>query len=179
MTEYTLEDIKNYRPPAKLHPIAGKTYDLYDAAGFKLTPEAIQELRLELQGYHGDLKALTDALCGLAAFIMFAMEVRNDPAAAEAIANLIKEQRSEYEVLGRSLQGVLQDLAKKAGTVFEKFTGKEKVEKSRAPKIDEKAPEGAVPLKALANPAQPPLHLQRAASGVAKPKAKPPEKKKK
>lgn len=154
--EELLEQLKAYRPPKKLHPIAGKAYDLYDAAGFKLTDEAIAELRKDLQSYYGDLKALTDALCGLAAFIMYAMENLDDKKAAEQIAELMKEVRPQYEPLGNRLAQILQDLSKKATGILDRFSDRDQKAKNRAPVYDEAPPTGTVPLRDLKPVAQPP-----------------------
>jgi len=157
MAEYTLEQIKAYKPPKKLPEIAGKIYDLYDAGGFKLSEEALEKIRVELRSKHHDLKALTDDLCGLSAFIMFAMETRNDPVAAEQVANLIKEQRSAYAELGEALATLIQDQASSATDTLGRFLDTEDEAKSRAPMYGETAPAGAVPLKSLKPVAQPPV----------------------
>lgn len=157
MTEYTLEQIKSYQPPKKLPAIAGMTYDLYDAGGFKLDEDACEKIRAELKSKFGDLKALTDDLCGLSAFIMFAMEVRNDPVAAETVAKLIGETKPAYAELGASLTTILQDMAKQGAGAFDKFQGKEDPAKARAPKVGEEAPAGALPLSKLKPVATPPI----------------------
>lgn len=156
MTDDILEQIKAYRPPKKLHPIAEKTYLLYDTGGFKLSDEALDTIRAELQGYRGDLKALTDALCGLSAFIMYAMETLNDPIAAEQVAGLIKECRPAYEGLGQFLEKAFQEAARKATSVLDRFMDRDTSAKARAPKYDEPPEEGTVPLRVLKPVAQPP-----------------------
>ena len=55
MSDNILEVLRDYRPPKKLHPIAGKAYDMYDAAGFKLTDEAKEVIRQELDSHGDDL----------------------------------------------------------------------------------------------------------------------------
>ena len=108
MAQYTVEDIRSYKPPDKLPPIAGMTYDLYDAGGFNLDDEAVEKIRAELESNSEDLKELTDMLCGLSTFIIFAMEVREDPVAAETVAKLIQEQASKYEEVARMLQAAVR-----------------------------------------------------------------------
>lgn len=142
-----LEAIRDYRPPSKLHPIAGLTFDLYDAAGSKITDEILDRLRQELEPHRTDLKALTDALCGLSAFIMYANEQLEDPEAAARVSELVKECRPQYAPLGEKLVGLLQDFAQQAKEVFGRFADKE--EELRAPKVGEQAPDGAVPLSRL------------------------------
>ena len=172
-----LEQIRAYRPPTKLHPIAGKTYDLYDAGGFKLSEAALQEIRADLAAFNGDLKGLTDALCGLSAFIMYAMESLNDPVAAEQVAKLIQETKPQYAEIGSSLSGVLQDLAQKATGVLDRFSGRDLKAKKRAPTFGSAPPEGAIPASAMMKPrAEPPLHVVR--KPPAQPGAKPPPGKK-
>lgn len=151
-----IEALKSYRPPKKLHPIAGKTLDLYLAGGNQLSEEAIADIRKDLQAYYGDLKAVTDALCGLGAFIMHATENLNDPKAAEQIADLMREARPQYEPLGHRLASLLQDVAKHATGVLDRFMDRDQTSKTRAPKYDEAPPVGTIPLKQLKPVAQPP-----------------------
>jgi hypothetical protein len=156
MSQELLDAIRNYRPPKKLHPIAGKAYDLYDRAGFELTDEAIAELRADLEGLRGDLKALTDAMCGLSAFVIYANEKLNDPVAAEQIAQLMREQRAQYEPLSQKVTEILQDFSKKVRGLFDRFTDRDLSADTRAPTYDEPAPPETVPLKQLKPAARPP-----------------------
>lgn len=155
-----LEAIRDYKPPKKLHPIAGLTYDLYDAAGFQITDEVLDRLRRELEPHKSDLKALTDALCGLSAFIVYANEQLEDPEAAGRISELVKECRPQYAPLGEKLVGLLQDFAQQAKEIFGRFSDKE--EELRAPKVGEQAPDGAVPLSRLKPVAKRPPLIRKA-----------------
>ncbi len=154
--EQLIEGLKAYRPPKKLHPIAGKTYDLYAAAGNQLSDEAIAELRKDLEATYGDLKATTDALCGLASFVVYANEHLKDPKAGDQISALMQETRSQFEPLAARLSTLLQDAAKYATGVLDRFMDRDQTAKNRAPRYDEPAPEGTVPLKQLKPVAQPP-----------------------
>jgi hypothetical protein len=156
LSEKALEAIKDYRPPKKLHPIASKTYDLYAAAGNRLTPEALEALRADLRATYGDLKATTDALCGLASFVIYANEHLDDPAAAEQISELMRDARQEFEPVSTGLQSMLQDWARKVSGVFDRFSDRDQTAKARAPVYDELPPNGTVPLKQLKPVAKPP-----------------------
>jgi hypothetical protein len=159
MPQYTLEQIQSYKPPTKLHPIADKIFRVYESAGDKFTAEGLDEIRAELANYHGDLKELTDALTGLAAFIMLAMEKLNDPVAAEQIAELVKEQRPHYAEIGAMVANALaeapQNLAEKASAAFKRLTGKED-QKKEAPKYGDAGPPGSIPVATLQKPAAAP-----------------------
>ena len=157
MAEYTLDQIKSYRPPKKLPEIAGLAYDLYDAAGFKVTDEILDKLRAELESKYGDLKALTDDLCGLCAFIVLLMEVRDDAKAAEKIAKLIQDQESQYRELGEWLAMHIQDHSAAAAELLEAFSGMKDESRGRAPVFGEDAPDGALPVASIKPVAEPPL----------------------
>jgi hypothetical protein len=160
--QITLEQIQGYRPPKDLHPIAKKTWDLYAAADHKLTDEALAEIRKELRTHYGNLKNLTDALCGLGAFIMYVMESRQDKVAAEQIGVIIGETGPQFESVAKVVTSAFQDAAKKARGVFDRFRGKEDPTKAKAPKFGEAKPEGAVSLSTIKPQAQPPVHVRLA-----------------
>jgi hypothetical protein len=151
-----LEQIEAYRPPEQLHPIATLTYELYDRAGFKFTEKELAQIRAELQKYYGDLKPLTDAVCGLSAFIMLAMQDLDDRVAARQIAELIRDLQPQYEPIGHRLVHVLQDIAKKTTGTLARFSGRRLEAEVRAPAFGATAPNGTVPLRALKPVAQPP-----------------------
>jgi hypothetical protein len=161
MSEELLEAIKNYRPPKKLHPIAGRTYDLYDSAGFQLTDEALDEIRKVLEGYGDDLKALTDALCGLSAFVIYANEKLGDPVAAEKVALVMRECRGKYEPLSEGVTAALQDLVRKVRGLFDRFVDRDRAPDSKAPIYDDERPPNTVPLRELKPIAQPPMRRRR------------------
>ena len=151
-----LEILRDYTPPKKLHPIAATTYDAYAAAGRELTPEIADDIREQLAAYGDDLKALTDALCGLAAFMIYVSENLDDQATGEKVAAIIKEVGPRYEPLENRAVRALQDLAKKTKGLFDRFVDKDKQEEARAPVYGEKAPEGSVPASTFKPVAQPP-----------------------
>lgn len=150
-----LEAIRDYKQPSKLHPIAMHAYYVYEEAGDNLTDEGVQELR-EILAKLEDLKELTDALCGLTAFMIYLSEQLKDTESSEKVANLMKEQKSRYIPLQERAAEAFQNLSHKAKGVLERFFGKSKEDSSRAPVYDEEAPEGTVPLKNLKPVAQPP-----------------------
>jgi hypothetical protein len=156
MPDFTiLELLRDYRPPTKLHPLAGRAYDLYDAAEFQITDEVLEELRTALKGYD-DLKDLTDALCGLSAFMIYLSEKREDEEGAERIAELIKEVGPRYEPLTEKVIAALQDLKALGKAAFDRFIARDDTEDRRAPVYGEKPPEGTLQVKDLKPPAQPP-----------------------
>jgi hypothetical protein len=159
--EEVLNAIKDYRPPKKLHPIAGKTYDLYAAAGKQLTPEALDIILEELRSHYGDLKATTDALAGLASFQIYAREHLDDEKAADQIMELMKDARMQFEPLSLQVAGWLSDLTKKLTGIFDRFTDRDRSGDSRAPVHDKAPPEGTVPLKQLKPMAEPPRVRRR------------------
>lgn len=154
--EELIEQLKAYRPPKKLHPIAAKTHDFYLADGNQLTDAAIAAIQKDLEATYGDLKATTDALCGLAAFVMYANEGLNDPKAADQIGEVMKGARAQYDPLGERLARMVQEAGKKAGELLDRFMDRDQAEKKRAPMYDESPPQGTVPLKQLKPVAQPP-----------------------
>lgn len=151
-----LEAVKAYRPPKKLHPIAMQAFDLYKAGNYKLDDAAVGELRKTLEAHYGDLKTLTDALCSLAAFIAYLMEVKQDQATAEVVAKLMKETQPQYVSLVDYLTKVLSDAGKAVVGVLDRFTDRDTSGDKRAPKYGEEPPPGTVPLKSIKPVAQPP-----------------------
>lgn len=142
-----LEAIRDYKPPKKLHPIAGRAIDLYFANGSKIPDEVVNALRQQIQPIKHDLKELTDVLWGLSQVIMYFNENEQNPDAAARISELVKECRPQYAPLGEKLVGLVQDFAKQAKEIFGRFADQE--EELRAPKVGDQAPDGAVPLSRL------------------------------
>ncbi len=154
--EQILDAIKNYRPPPQIHPVAIKAFDLYRANDWKMTDEIVGTLRKELDALGTDLKVLSDAMCGLVAFMVTASEKFGDTAAGEMIGKLLQEQGPKYAPLAdRILQG-LQELGIKSKDAFAKFIGSDSSAEKRAPAVGDKPPEGSVPLKAVKPAAEPP-----------------------
>lgn len=158
MKDDILEQVGKYRAPTKLPPIANKAYELYATGGKKLSPEAVDVLRKELAVFNDDLKALTDAICGLGAFAIYVRDHLHDPVAAETVAKLIHETAPKYKTIGERIAAALQDMATKATDLLDRFTDREAVPKNVAPKFDgdEPPPAGSIPLKSLKPVGSPP-----------------------
>jgi hypothetical protein len=150
-----LTALRDYRPPQKLHKIAMFAWALYEDAERSLPPEAIDALRSDLAAYQ-DLKDLTDALCGLSAFVIYVTEHLGDPETGEQVGELIKEMSPRYASLTDRVVFALENLSKKAKFAFDKFTAKDQAEEKRAPVHDENPPEGTFPAKNLKPVAKPP-----------------------
>jgi hypothetical protein len=150
-----LQALRDYRPPSKLHPIAKFAYALYEEADMDLPPEAMTGLREELKQYE-DLKDLTDALCGLSAFMIYISEHLDDQKNGEKVAELIKEVGPRYSSFTDRVSVALENLGKKVKGAFDRFTARDLTEDKRAPVHDENPPEGTVPLKKMKPVAQPP-----------------------
>jgi len=161
MADNILEVLRDYRPPTKLHPIAGNAFDLYDAAGSKMTDEVVDGIRKDLEQYQGDLKALTDALCGLTAFMIYVSEKLGDVDGGERVAALIKEQGPKYESLTQRVIEAIDELKLKGKEAFDRFFAREEKEAKRAPVYGEKPPEGSIPASSVKPVAQPPLWAQK------------------
>lgn len=141
-----LEALRDYRPPKKLHPIARFAWGLYEEAGDDIPPEAIEALRDELKQYE-DLKDLTDALCGLSAFMIYISEQLGDTENGEKIAELVKEVGPRYEPFTDRVAQAIENLGRRVKGLYDRFTDRDKTEDSRAPVYGEDAPKGTVPLK--------------------------------
>lgn len=150
-----LRALRDYRPPKKLHKIAMFAWALYEEAGRSLPAEAIDALRDELKGY-GELKDLTDALCGLSAFMIYVSEHLGDPDAAERVAELVKEMAPRYEPLGDRVSFALENFGKQVKGAFDRLVGSDEKEEKRAPIYGEAPPKGTIPLKTLKPVAEPP-----------------------
>jgi hypothetical protein len=164
--EELLKQVLTYRPPAELHPIAGLTYDLYDEAGFVITDGILDRLREELRPFESDFRALTDALAGLCAFIMYALQDLEDEAAAQRIVDLIKEVRPKYQPIWTQLGNMLQDASKKTLGALSRFSGFEDGASKNAPRHDADRPAGTIPLRVLKPVAHPPPPRNRAKAGT-------------
>jgi hypothetical protein len=156
MKDNILELISQYRAPAKLPPIADKAFALYTAGSNSLSDEAIEVLRKDLAVFGGDLKALSDAICGLGAFAIYVRDHLHDPETAEDVAKLIQETAPKYATIGERISAALQDVAAKATELLSKFTDREDAAKATAPKYGDEAPTGTIPLKALKPVGAPP-----------------------
>jgi hypothetical protein len=151
MKDDILEQISKYKAPSRLPPIANKAYDLWASGGNKLSDESVAILRKDLEKFYDDLKALTDAICGLGAFAIYARDYLKDTDASDKVVKLIQETAPKYTSIGERIAAALQDLANKATGLLDKFTDRESVPKNVAPKFDgdEAPPVGTVPLKQL------------------------------
>lgn len=155
-----LSALRAYRPPKTLPRSAEVAWALYEDNGDTLTEEAMETLRGLLDRYE-DLRALTDALCGLAAFQTYVGETLGDEATASRIALLIQETAPRYvpffERVARAVDALGSDARKVLGRLFARDLEGER----RAPVHDAAPPEGTVPLRSLKPIAQPPPWARR------------------
>ncbi|MEQ8277512.1 MAG: hypothetical protein RMA76_35005 [Deltaproteobacteria bacterium] len=156
MKDDILEQIGKYKAPTKLPKISRIALALYEDGGFELNEEAVLALRLELESYEGDLKALTDANIGLGVFALYLRDTEKKPEQAEMIAALIRETAPKYQSIGERIVSALQDLAVNAKELLDKFSDRDDAAKARAPVYGEAGPEGSLPLKNLKPVGEPP-----------------------
>ena len=88
-----LEAVKSYERPKELHPIAVRAYDLYVAAGRRITDEVFGTLDSELAPLRStrrldELRVLAEALYSLGVFIWFLNERADNEQAADRISDL-------------------------------------------------------------------------------------------
>ncbi|MBI2374130.1 MAG: hypothetical protein HYV07_09035 [Deltaproteobacteria bacterium] len=166
--EQILEAIKNYRPPAQIHPVAIRAFELYKGNDWKMTDEIVAALRKDLDAIGTDLKALSDAMCGLVAFMITASEKFGDTNAGEKIGKLLQEQGPKYSPLAEKILQGLQELGIKSKDAFARFMDRDASADRRAPTVDAKAPEGSVPLKAVKPAAAPPRWAKKKSPGKKK-----------
>lgn len=156
MKDDILEQIGKYKAPTKLPKISRIALALYEDGGFELNDEAVLALRLELESYQGDLKALTDANIGLGVFALYLRDTEGKPEQAEKIAVLIRETAPKYQSVGERIVAALQDLAVSATSLLDRFSDRDEGAKARAPKYGESGPDGTLPLKDLKPVGAPP-----------------------
>jgi hypothetical protein len=149
MKDNILDELKAYKAPEKLPPIADRAFALYAAGGFKLDEPALDALRTELAAHAHDLKDLTDTIIGLGCFALWARDLKGDQATAEAVARLIGEHALKYRPIGERLVNAFQDLAQSATDWLDRLSGSDAGLKHRAPRYGAAAAPGTVPLKAL------------------------------
>jgi len=154
MKDNILEQLGKYRAPSSLPAIAMRAFALYEAAGFRMTAEAIDQLRDTLNADKDDLKKLTDLNIGLGVFALYLRDTLEDLEGAELVARLMRETAPVYRPLGERIVAALQDLAITATELLDRFSGHDSAERHRAPKCDEADPPGTVPLKRLKSPEQ-------------------------
>jgi hypothetical protein len=155
-----LRAMRDYRPPTKLPKSAEVAWALYEAGGDALDDAALEQLRI-LLGRYDDLKDLTDAICGLAAFQAYVGEQLGDEATATQIAGLIQETAPRYVPFFERVVRAVDALGTEAKKVLGRFFGRNLEAQKRAPVHDAAAPEGTVPLRDLKPVAQPPPWAKR------------------
>lgn len=154
-----LQAVRDYRPPAELHPIAMNAWGHYEAAGNKLTNEGVEALRGELNALKPDLQKLGEAIFGVARFMIYVTESLGDKAAGEKIADLIREYAHLYEPFWQQVGEAIANLGGEAAAAFQSFAGKDAPK--TAPVFGKAAPEGSVPLRNIAPPTNKPPQAQR------------------
>lgn len=156
MNDDILEQVGKYRAPTKLPPIAKLSIALYEQEGFVVNQGVVDALRLELETYQDDLKALTDANLGLGVFALYLRDHANDPDGAEMVAELIRETAPKYQSIGERIVAALQDLAITATNLLDRFSDRDESAKKRAPKYGDDGPPGTMPLKDIKPVGAPP-----------------------
>jgi len=151
-----LENIRDYKPPTELHPIAMHAWNLYEDNEFQLPPSAIETLREVFKAYGDDLQALGEAMFGLTRFMLLVTEHHNDKVSADKIAELMREFTHLYEPFWESVGEALTNVGSQTRSVFQQFMGVDEEQAKTAPTFGEAAPADSIPLKDLLPPSRPP-----------------------
>lgn len=152
-----VQAVKDYRPPNTLHPIANQAWDLYEAGGNAWSPASQLRIREILDGQRADLKALGEAIFGLARFMIYVTENLGDQATGDQIAELIREYGKLYEPFWEKVGEALANLGGESAATFQAFTGTtDPAIKKTAPLVGQGAPEGSIKLGNIAPPLRPP-----------------------
>lgn len=157
-----LEALRDYRPPTKLPRSAEVAWALYEEGGDTLDDAAIAAIHQLLDTYENDLKGLTDALCGLAAFQTYVGETLGDEATASKVAKVIQDVVPRYVPFFERVVRAVDVLGIEARKVLGRFFARDTEADKRAPVHDEAAPDGSVPLRTLKPIAQPPPWAKKA-----------------
>lgn len=152
-----LELVRSYEQPTKLHPIADRAFQLFEAAGGRLGEREVAVLRAVLEALKGDEQwvELMDALVSLYSFVIYANQKLNAPDAADAVTELIREQRGVFLSLRESLDEAHMDGSSEALRRSRGWWGA-LGEERRAPRVGEPAPKGTIRASVLKPRAQPP-----------------------
>ncbi len=149
-----LQAVRDWRPPATLHPIAIFASKVYLEHDDSMPPEAIQKVRDVLNKAGDDLIALAEALEGLTRFMVL-LQTREKTEDSQAVADLMREYIPRYEPFWIRVGEALENVGTDAQSLFRQFVAADAASKS-APTYGEKAPEGTVPLKNMIQPGRPP-----------------------
>ncbi len=155
-----LAALRDYRPPKKLPKSAELAWALYMGKGDQLDDEAVTLIRAYLDGVE-DLKTLTDAICGLAAFQAYVGETLGDEKAATQVAKIIQDTAPRYVPFFERVMKAVLALGDGARRTLGRMFGRDPGPERRAPVHDQAAPEGTVPLKQLKPVAEPPPWARR------------------
>ena len=82
--------VREWHPPAALHPIAMQAWQIYEDGGLTLSGESMEKIKDALEGYNRDLKALGEALEGLVRFSILLSDHQHDPISAEKVVGLMR-----------------------------------------------------------------------------------------
>lgn len=151
-----IQSIREYEPPAALHPIAMHAWHLYEDNEFQLPPEAIESLRDVFKAYGDDLEALGEAMFGLTRFVILVTETHDDKVNGGKVADLMREFTHLYEPFWERVGEALDTVASEKRSVFKQFTGLEEESAKTAAVFGTAPPANTVPLKDLLPPDRPP-----------------------
>lgn len=89
--------VREWRPPATLHPIAMQAWHIYENDGLTLSDSSLQKLRTLLDSYDTDLRTLGEALEGLVRFSILLTDHQRDPESAAKVVALMREYAPRFE----------------------------------------------------------------------------------
>ena len=72
-------------------------WHLYEDGGLALSDESLENIKLALDGYGGELVSLGEALEGLARFSILLSDHQNDPTGAARVVGLMREYTPLFE----------------------------------------------------------------------------------
>ncbi len=161
-----LQLAQTYRQPSKLHPIADRTFQLFEAAGDKLGEPQLAELRAQLEdlGARELYTEWMDALVSLYAFVRYANEKLDAPDAADAVTELIREQRTLFDSICEGIGDARLDDSRAHQRLAVEWGGDDDLATRTAPALNARPPEGSVRASVLKPIARPPPHLVRRAA---------------
>lgn len=152
-----LELVQNYRQPTELHPIADRAFQLFEAAGGRLGEREVAVLRTVLEPLKAEERwvELMDALVSLYSFVIYANQKLDAPDAADAITELIREQRGVFlsirECLDEAHMDGSSELRRRTRGWWGGLGGGR-----RAPRVGDPAPKGTIRASLLKPRAKPP-----------------------
>lgn len=150
-----LRQVREWRPPKTLHPIAMTAWEVYERHTQDLPPPAIAELRAALDAYGDDLQGLAEASEGLIRFMLLLSDHLADEANSKKVLELLRDYAERFEPFWRKVAEALESEGGAKLDAFKGFTGSSD-DKSKVAKQDAKPPPGSIPLSSMLQPGRPP-----------------------